>query len=160
MRSTLARYASILLLASMATSQDTRTLIIPSSGSSTFPACAVSCAALQTAQTNCQPSADTQLNFENCFCQSGTITGLYSTPDAICTSECPDPSDRALLQTWYSSFCQLVGQGVDPNTVAATASTTLVTVTSTSGTPTPTITAQVPSQAQANGGDDGSWYVA
>ena len=158
MRSTLSQYAILLLYSSMATAQDTRTLIIPSSGSSTFPACAVGCAVLQQGQTTCQPAADTQLNFENCFCQSPTLAALYTTPDAICTAECPNPSDRALLQTWYGSFCQIVGQGIDPMTVAATASTTMVTVTSTSSsTPSPTITGSGVTQSASNP-DQGSWY--
>ncbi len=161
MRSTLFRYAELLLYTSMATAQDTRTLIIPSSGSSAFPACAVGCAVLQQSQTNCQPSADTQLNFENCFCQSPTLAGLYSSPDLICTAECPNPPDRALLQTWYSSFCRQVGQGIDPLTVAPAApSTTMVTVTSTSSSnPGPTITGSGSNQA-ASTKDEGSWYAS
>ena len=47
------------------------------------------------------------------------LAALYSTPDAVCTAECSIASDRALLQTWYGSFCQIVGQGIDPLTVTA-----------------------------------------
>lgn len=157
MRSTLFQYALLLLYTPMAIAQDTRSLIIPSAGTSTFPACAVGCVVLQSAQTACQPSADTQLNFENCFCQSPTLAALYTTPDALCIAECPTQSDRTLLQSWYGSFCQLVGQGVDPLTVAPAPSTTLVTVTSTSAGATPTLAATVP--AAANNEQDGSWYV-
>ena len=159
MRLTLPQYAALLFYSSVATAQDTRTLIIPSSGNSAFPACAVGCAVLQQAQTTCQPSADTQLNFENCFCQSSTLAALYSTPDAICTAECPTPSDRALLQTWFGTFCQQVGQGIDPLTVAQAApSTTMVTVTSTSASgSSPTITGSGSNQA-ASSGSEGSWY--
>jgi len=141
----------------MATAQDTRSLIIPTSATSSFPACAVSCAVLQQAQTNCQPQATTQLNFENCFCQEPTLAALYSTPDAICAAECPTASDRTLLQSWYSSFCQQVGQGIDPLTAVASASTTMVTITSTSSSvPAPTITGSG-STAAANRGDGESW---
>ena len=162
MRSTISQYALVLLYSSMATAQGTRSLIVPSSGSSTFPACAVSCTVLQSAQTACQPSASTQLNFENCFCQSPTLAGLYTTPDALCTAECPTESDRTLLQSWYTQFCQQVGAGVDPLTAVPTqaGTTTLVTVTSTNpSTPSPTITGSGVTQ-QASTGDQGSWYVS
>lgn len=144
----------------MATTQDTRSLIIPSSGSSTFPACGVSCAALLQAQTNCQPQASTQLNFENCFCQDPSIAALYTTPDALCVAECPTPTDRTLLQSWYVGFCQLVSQGVDPLTAAATATTTLVTVTSTSSSAPSTTITGTGAGAAAEPVSEESWYVS
>jgi hypothetical protein len=159
MRSTLFRYASLLLCASMATAQDTRSLIVPAAGTSSFPACAVNCAVLQQAQTACQPSATTQLAFEQCFCTSAFLGALYSTPDAICTAECPTASDRTLLQSWYSSFCGQVGQGIDPLTVVpTTAATTLVTVTNTGVVPGAT-TSTPPSYttADANKDSNGPW---
>jgi hypothetical protein len=156
MRPTFTQYALLFLFSSMATSQESRSLIIPSSGTSSFPACAVSCAVLTQAQTACQPQATTQLAFENCFCQSPTLAALYSTPDAVCAAECPTESDRTLLQSWYSGFCQKVGQGVDPLTVVAP-TTTLVT--STAAAPTPTITkAGTFAASQNETGKD--WYAS
>jgi hypothetical protein len=153
MRTTASQYA-LLLWAAITTAQETRQLIVPAAGTSTFPSCAVNCAALLQAQTNCQPSASTQLNFENCFCQEPSIAALYGTPDALCVAECPTQSDRVTLQSWYSSFCQQVGQGIDPLTVAPS-STTLATVTSTNAAvPTPTHNVPAPN---APNPDEGSW---
>lgn len=114
--------------------------IIPSTPSSEFPACAVSCAVLVQAQTLCVPPAQpptNQITYENCFCQINLLQALYSTPDAICVGECQNESDRTLLQTWFRNFCNLVGQGIDPlhTTTLATStiapeSTTVVTITS------------------------------
>ncbi|KAK4945286.1 hypothetical protein LTR10_015445 [Elasticomyces elasticus] len=119
--------------------------IVPTSASSTFPSCAVSCAVLLQAQTQCIPPAvatTNDLTYENCFCQSSLLSALYSTPDAICTSECTAESDRTELQTWFENFCSEVGQGIDPLTTTATTptptATTIVTITSTRP---PTITA-------------------
>lgn len=131
---------------------------VPTTPSSAFPACAVSCTALLQAQTLCLPpnvAAAANINYEMCFCQSSLLAAIYSTPDAICAAECQAPNDRALLQTWYRSFCSSVGQGVDPaSTTAAptaTQSVEIVTVTSTSSSPgslaTAGGTASAPAQA-------------
>ncbi|RVX72308.1 hypothetical protein B0A52_04513 [Exophiala mesophila] len=115
---------------------------VPTTPSSTFPACAVSCTVLLQAQTLCLPpnvAAAANINYEMCFCGSNLLTALYSTPDAICAAECQAPNDRVLLQTWYRSFCSSVGQGIDPVSTApaptATQSVVVVTVTSTSSSP-------------------------
>ncbi|KAJ9635753.1 hypothetical protein H2204_005713 [Knufia peltigerae] len=119
--------------------------IVPTSGSSTFPACAVNCAVLLQAQSTCTPpnvATTNDLTYENCFCQSSLLAALYSTPDSICTAECTSESDRTQLQTWFQGFCSQVGQGIDPLTTAAAqgpTGTTVVTITSTS-TPLPTST--------------------
>ena len=113
--------------------QETRTLIIPSSGSSAFPDCAVPCPELQQAQTSCQPEAETQLTFEECFCSSDTIESLFFSGDSVCTTQCTVASDRNLLSDWAFHFCGKVIQGIDPLTMIQLApSITTVTVTSTS----------------------------
>ena len=130
MRPTLQLFA-LLLAPLLSTAQN----FVPSAANGNFPACAASCALLQQAQATCLAQTGQQtsgLAAENCFCQSATLQGLYSTPDAICVAECPTASDRVNLRTWFTSFCAQVGQGVDPNAAAnGGTSTTVVTSTST-----------------------------
>ncbi|OAP55111.1 hypothetical protein AYL99_10811 [Fonsecaea erecta] len=143
--------------------------IVPTSPSDQFPSCAVNCAVLLQAQTACVPPAQpatNQITYENCFCQSSFLQALYSTPDAICTAECTSESDRALLQTWFTGFCQKVGSGIDPlETTTSTfqpSSTTVVTITSYS-TPPPTATntgtgsASAPAPPSHQSWIDGHW---
>lgn len=117
--------------------------IVPTSSSSQFPACAVNCAVLLQAQSACVPPsvpATNQITYENCFCQSSFLQGLYGSPDSICTAECTVESDRDLLQSWFTGFCREVGSGVDPlltSTSGATAQPTTVTVVTITSTSTP-----------------------
>ncbi|KIX94040.1 uncharacterized protein Z520_10377 [Fonsecaea multimorphosa CBS 102226] len=143
--------------------------IVPTSSSAQFPSCAVNCAVLLQAQTACVPPAQpatNQITYENCFCQSSFLQALYGSPDAICTAECTSESDRDLLQTWFTNFCQQVGRGIDPlETTTSTfqpSSTTVVTITSTS-TPPPTATntgtgsASAPAPPSHQSWIDGHW---
>lgn len=115
--------------------------IVPTSSSSSFPGCALSCTALLQAQSLCVPptaATTNQITYENCFCQSSLLQALYSTPDAICAAECTIEADRQQLQTWFTGFCAQVGKGIDPLASTATTSptsTTVVTVTSYSTSP-------------------------
>ncbi len=112
--------------------------IVPTASNPQFPGCAVGCTVLLQAQSACIPPnvpTTTEITYENCFCQSSLLQAIYSTPDSVCAAECTIESDRDLLQTWFTGFCQQVGQGVDP---LSTASVTVVTITSIN---TPTATA-------------------
>lgn len=135
--------------------------IIPSGASGSFPACAASCALLQQAESTCASQTGQQssaLAAENCFCQTPSLAALYSTPDAICVAECPTPSDRAGLRTWFTGFCSQVGQGVDPNSATnGPTSTTVVTSTSTNtNAPTSTGGTAATAQQDASNGSN-SW---
>jgi hypothetical protein len=115
---------------------------VPTGANGQFPACAASCAVLQQAQSTCLTQTGQQqtgLAAENCFCQSATLQGLYSTPDALCVAECPTSTDRAGLRTWFMSFCAQVGQGIDPNAQTSSATPT-ATATDSTGTTTATAT--------------------
>ena len=133
--------------------------IVPTSSSAQFPGCAVGCTVLLQAQSSCgypNVPATNDLTYENCFCQSSLLQALYSTPDSVCAAECTIESDRNLLRTWFTGFCQQVGRGVDPLT---TASTTVVTITSTStpaGTATSTGTGSGSAPAPA---PNKTWYI-
>jgi hypothetical protein len=137
--------------------------IIPTT-SSQFPGCAVGCNVLLQAQSACIPpnvATTDQITYENCFCQISLLQALYSTPDSVCAAECTIETDRDLLQTWFTGFCQQVGQGIDPlATAAATdgATVTVVTVTSTS---TPTATGAGTSGSSASSSSSNkSWYIS
>jgi hypothetical protein len=103
---------------------------VPTTADGNFPACGASCAVLQQAQSTCisQTGQNNALAAENCFCQSATLQGLYTTPDAVCVSECPQSQDRVNLRLWFTTFCSQVGSGINP----ASTSTTVATTTSTS----------------------------
>lgn len=109
--------------------------IIPSTASTDFPGCAISCAALLSAEQVCEPpdqATTNQLTYDTCFCNSVSLAAFATTPDALCTAECTVESDRVLLQQWFNSFCAQVKAGVDP------VSTRIVTATVTTSTSTQT----------------------
>ena len=132
---------------------------VPTGASGNFPACAASCALLSQAQTTCLSQTGQQttgLAAENCFCQSATLQGLYSTPDALCVAECPTQSDRVNLRTWFMSFCAQVGQGVDPNAQASATAT--ATETASTATDAPASTSSGSTGAQPSSGNKNqSW---
>jgi hypothetical protein len=99
--------------------------LVPTSASSSFPACALSCTLLQQAQSACVPpeaSVTNQATYVNCFCQSGYLTTLHSSPNGVCDSSCPGASDRQLLESWYNNFCS--SNAATTTTTAGTQSTT------------------------------------
>ena len=115
---------SLALLLASAAAQS----ILPTTSDSTFPACALSCPNLLSAQTQCipptQPVTD-QYIYDQCFCQQPLIEGLLNSPDGPCDTSCTVESDRILLQQWYISFCtQVDNTQVPTQQVAATTSTT------------------------------------
>lgn len=125
-------FPTILLLLSTwalspALAQDVR--LLPTAASSTFPACALSCATLQQAQSGCVPPAapvSNQATYVSCFCQSALLTSLHTTPDSVCDSSCTSESDRQLLMTWYNNYCSSggnPGSGTQTTTTAAAAAT-------------------------------------
>lgn len=136
---------------------------LPTGADGNFPACAANCALLEQAQSTCLAQTGQQstgLAAENCFCQTGTLQGLYTTPDAICVAECPTSSDRVNLRTWFTSFCAQVGQGVDPNASSTQGGTSTTIVTSTStNTNGPTATAETvaPGEQHAATTSGSSW---
>lgn len=138
--------------------------IIPSSASSSFPGCALSCSQLLQAEQYCEPPNVAQANqlvYDQCFCSSAFLTPLLTTIDTVCITECAIQSDRQLLQAWYNNFCAQVANGVDPTTLTATSSiataTTVTAIsTATSGTITVTPTSTASATAAASSGQR-SW---
>ncbi|KAL3476758.1 hypothetical protein BJX99DRAFT_258090 [Aspergillus californicus] len=86
--------------------------LIPSAASSSFPACALSCSVLSSADDSCTPPTAAVTNrqtYVSCFCQSALLTTLQSSADGTCTDTCTSSDDRELLQQWYVNFCNSGG---------------------------------------------------
>lgn len=94
-----------LLLALLSTAWAQNKNIIPTSPSSSFPACGLSCSTLVAAQDSCTANAP-QSTWFSCFCQSSLLYPLQ-TSGSIC-SNC-DASDQALVSTWYNNYCSSGG---------------------------------------------------
>lgn len=123
--------------------------IIPTTASSTFPGCALSCAQLLQAQNTCLPPnqpQSSQLVYDQCFCNSPFLSAFATTPDATCVAECQIEADRQVLRAWFQNFCAQVANGNDPTTTTSTvpAGTPVIatsTISITSGTLAATVTA-------------------
>ena len=109
---------------------------ILSYGDNALPACAQTCQLLQQAQAACFPPAvptTDQATYQSCFCQSGYLATLRSSPSGTCDAVCPSPGDQRTIQTWYLSTCQLqdtntAGEPTTTTTAAATAPTVASTI--------------------------------
>ena len=141
--------------------------LVPQAASSSFPACGLSCQILLQAQSACVPPAapvTDQAVYVSCFCQSGYLKTLHSSPDGTCDQWCTVESDRQELMAWYNNLCAAGGAAPVASTTAVSSTstvsglqTTVIYVTSTSA---PTTTA-TPSDSAASGsssGSSGSWY--
>ncbi|KAL5359254.1 hypothetical protein BJX96DRAFT_174198 [Aspergillus floccosus] len=87
---------------------DDATTLVPTAASDTFPQCALSCSALNSAQSLCIPPtapATGRSTYVTCFCQSNLLVQLKTSPDGTCNDVCTDASDRTTLQKWFSDFC-------------------------------------------------------
>lgn len=127
-RCLLAPLVFLLLFPFSALAQDVR--LIPSSGSDTFPACALSCSVLSQAQDSCVPPQAPVSNpqtYVSCFCQSSLLTQLRSDAADVCGSSCTSQSDLALLQKWYTNFCSASGNNNNNNNNNAAAGATTTT---------------------------------
>ncbi|CAG8890526.1 unnamed protein product [Penicillium egyptiacum] len=94
--------------------------ILPTSASSKFPQCGLTCTTLTGAQTSCE-SGDAS-SWTSCFCQSSLLTGLKSS-GSICPS-C-SAADQATLSTWYNDYCNSGGKDTsdtDTDTTTTTSS--------------------------------------
>ncbi|KAJ5787652.1 hypothetical protein N7457_002642 [Penicillium paradoxum] len=93
--------------------------ILPTSASSSFPQCGLSCTTLTNAQTSCE-SGDSS-SWTSCFCQSALLTGL-KTSGSICAS-C-SAADQVTLSTWYNNYCNSGGKDTGATKTKAAAGAT------------------------------------
>lgn len=70
-----------------------------------LPACAQSCTLLNQAAQACSGTASANQATWACFCQSGYLTSLHSSPSGICDAFCTDPSQNQQVMTWYTGNC-------------------------------------------------------
>lgn len=134
------------LWSTVASAQDSFSFI-PSSASSTFPECGLTCTILQTAQSACVPPSAAVTNdqtYISCFCQSSYLTSLKSS-GALCTT-CTSASDQQLLVNWYNGYCD----GGYTSTLSATTTTTTASSTSSTATGATTTTAAAKSSTASS----------
>jgi hypothetical protein len=144
--------------ASVATAQT----LVPTAASNDFPACALNCQLLLSAQGGCVPPAapvTDQAVYVSCFCQSTLISALHTSPDGTCDSYCSVESDRQELMAWYNNLCAAGGAATVVSSTSAVSGpqTTIVYITSTTA-PTST-SAPTGSSSSASSSSNGSWYV-
>lgn len=103
------------------------------SGNSQLPACAQQCPLLQQAAAACGGTTSSSQTIWSCFCQSGYLTSLKSSPAGICDSVCTNAADNQQVMTWYNSECgNDYGASEHANAAAGGATTVIITSTSTS----------------------------
>ena len=145
------------LFISVATAQ----ILVPQAASNTFPACALSCTPLLTAQSACVPPAapaTDQAQYVSCFCQSGYLTALHSSPDGTCDQWCTVETDRQELMTWYNNLCAIpVATTATTATTVSGPQTTIVYITSTAP-PGTTASSTSSSSSDTSSSSNGSWY--
>lgn len=113
----ISRWLVLLCFILLSTAWAASTSLIPTSASSSFPQCGLSCSVLTSAQDSCTASAD-QSTWFSCFCQSALLTTL-KTSGSIC-SNC-DASDQALVSTWYNNYCSSGGTDTGASTTTTSA---------------------------------------
>ncbi|KAJ6116062.1 hypothetical protein N7523_006479 [Penicillium sp. IBT 18751x] len=121
-------FSAVLLLSVVSTAWAADKHLIPTSASSTFPSCGLSCSELYAAQDSCTANADSS-TWVSCFCQSSFVSNL-KTSGAVC-SNC-DASDQALVSTWYSNYCSSGGTTTSTTSSATSSSTSTATAASSS----------------------------
>lgn len=102
---------TLLLLPTTTLAQDVR--LIPSAGTDTFPACAVSCQVLTQAQDACVPPSapvSNQQTYVSCFCQSTLLSNLKNNAAGVCGTSCSNQAELVQLQKWYADYCASGGK--------------------------------------------------
>lgn len=133
-----------------------------------LPACAQSCQSLNQAATACGGLQSANQAIWSCFCQSGYLTTLYSSPTGICDAYCTDPSQNQQVMTWYQGNCGSDnGASEHADNGSGGQTTVVITSTTTSATPTAPATATRGAAATASSTtqtgnrkqpEEGSWW--
>lgn len=110
---TTASISLLLLFSNMSQIVAQTVLILPTTPSSTFPACAFACSSLNAAASYCTQTnvGASQEIVNSCFCQRAEVTPFYSGPTGVCDAFCPVDSDRSILQSWFQNYCAAAGFG-------------------------------------------------
>jgi hypothetical protein len=132
-----------------------------------LPTCAQTCTFLNQAAQACSGTASANQATWACFCQSGYLTGLYSSPTGICDAFCTDPTQNQQVMTWYTGNCGTDngasehaddGSGGGQPTVAAAPTTTAATPATTTRAATSASSSSGSQTANRTQGEEGSWW--
>lgn len=135
-----------------------------------LPTCAQSCTTLNQAAQACNGVASANQNTWACFCQSGYLKSLYSSPSGICDAFCTDPSQNQQVMTWYQTNCGSDnGASEHADNGSGGQTTVVITSTSTSANPAAPTTATRGAASTASSGsnaqtgnrkqsEEGSWW--
>jgi hypothetical protein len=85
--------------------------ILPTTPSSTFPACALGCNNLNAAASYCVQTnvGASQQTVNSCFCQRAEVTPFYVSSAGVCDAFCISDTDRSTLQAWFQTYCAAAG---------------------------------------------------
>jgi len=122
---------AVLLTSLIVTGTSAQQLLI--FGDNALPSCAQQCTSLSQAQAACVPPANpvtNQATYESCFCQSGYLTALKTSPESVCGNVCGTTDELSQIATWYTNNCA-DGGAAAAAAVSQSASTTSPTSTST-----------------------------
>lgn len=135
-----------------------------------LPTCAQSCTTLNQAAQACNGVASADQNTWACFCQSGYLKSLYSSPSGICDAFCTDASQNQQVMTWYQTNCGSDnGASEHADNGSGGQTTVVITSTSTSANPAAPTTATGGAASTASSGsnaqtgnrkqpEEGSWW--
>ncbi|TKA73061.1 hypothetical protein B0A55_09495 [Friedmanniomyces simplex] len=121
----------LLLLLAALTALTTAQLL--TNGNSQLPSCATTCPLLLQAAQACSGTTTATAQTWSCFCQSGYLTTLYTSPAGICDGVCTSASDAQQVMTWFTTNCG-TDDGVAEHAGSGSGGggTTVVVITSTS----------------------------
>lgn len=110
--------------------------ILPTTPSSTFPACAFSCTRLNAASSYCLQTnvGASQQTISSCFCQRAEVTPFYSGSTGVCDDLCVADSDRSALQTWFRDYCAAAGFNSGGGTIVTLITSTRTPISTATGT--------------------------
>jgi hypothetical protein len=106
--------------------------ILPTTPSSTFPACAFTCSNLNAAASYCTQTnvGGSQETVNSCFCQRTEVTPFYNGPTGVCDAFCTTEADRSSLQSWFQGYCAAAGFNIPDGAIVTTLITSTRTPTS------------------------------
>ena len=132
-----------------------------------LPACAQTCTLLNNAAQACSGTASANQATWSCFCQSGYLTGLYSSPSGICDAFCTDPAQNQQVMTWYTGNCGTDNGASEHADNGSGGQTTTAAAPTTSSAATPATTTRAATSASSSAGaqtanrtqaEEGSWW--
>ena len=132
-----------------------------------LPACAQTCQLLNQAAQACGGQQAANQAIWSCFCQSGYLKSLYTTPNGICDQYCTDPAQNQQVMTWYQGNCGNDngasehadnGSGGQTTVVITSTSTSATPATAAGGAATASSTSNTQNSSNRKQSEGGSWW--